>query len=265
MNLNALKWRQAVIEVRYPTTYRAFDHAGELADQIIQAMPNWEMKQATPNALELVRPMYGLSAFVGVDTVRVAQVQTDEYYDLEELKHFTADYLGIVGAALSIYRVNEFTRIGYRTMHNYALGTQDEATRAWAELPFFKVTLPKEAPEESKPGAVVLNLRVGDDLGLRFEVSNLAVEVGLGGRQIDWTHRKIYRLPSEQQQRKAEFDAMKMAERKFKFLPKFGLEVDLDWFREDWAKAKPEDVGKFITECDAQRAKLIPLLLGVRK
>ena len=263
MNLSALKWRQVVIEVRYPTTYRAFDHAGELVDQITQAMTNWELNQATPTALELIRPAYGLSAFIGVDTARVTQVQTDEYFDLEDVKHFKADYSGIIGPAMNIYRVTELARIGYRAMHSYALSSEGEASAAWTALPFFKLDLPVGAPAESKPGAVVLNLQADGDIGLRFEVSNLAVEVGIGARKIDWAHQKIYKLPSAQ--RKAKFDVMRMAERKFSFLPRFGLEVDMDWFREDWPSVKPEDVDKFIAGCDARREKLLPLLLGDRK
>lgn len=263
MNLGGLHLHQVVVEIRYPATYRGFDHAGELVDQILQAMPNWELAQANPSAFDLSRPAYGLSAHVATNVARVTQTQTEEYFNLEDGKRFFDDYLNILAPVLTVYRVKEFSRIGYRRMLNYGTATPEAALEEWRSLPFVKLDLPDGAPDEYQAGAVAFNLQVSDDLRLLLQASNIEVDANMAGTQLSWSHKKVYRLPSSQ--RRAGLDALMMAEKKLQFLPRHGLQMDLDWSREDWENAQPEDIAKFVALCDKKRDELLPLLLEKRR
>lgn len=264
MDLQALKLHQAVIEVRYPSAYRAFDHAGEVAEQVTSARPDWVLTGANPASLTFARNSLGLTAVIGVNSTTITQVQSDDYFDLEDGKHFSSDYEEILSAAFENYRVNEFLRLGYRTIYNVALSDRDQALAEWNRLPFVKFKLPEKYASHDRPGGVALFLNIDDDTTLRFEVQNLDLEINVGGAKINWARKRVYKLPSEQRQRKKQLEALVFAERKYKHLPGFGLQIDLDWAREDVLGAKVSDVKEFVAKCDARRKEVLHGLLEVK-
>jgi hypothetical protein len=264
MRADQLRLHQVIVELRYPATYRCFDHAGEVADQILDAMPDWELTEASPTGLGFARLGRGIRATVGPQFARVAQVQSEDFFDLEEGDSFYTDYLGVLRPALALYRVSFLTRIGYRTMHTYPTSTPEAALDEWRALPFVKFNAPGDAPTDYKAGDVVLNLEVSSDLHLRFAVSNLEMEVSVGPTRIAWPEKMIYKLPPEK--RKPALEALVAAEKKFAYLPQFGLQVDLDWSRRDFPALRPDDeVARFVDDCRCRRGKILGSFLGARR
>jgi hypothetical protein len=259
MRPDALIWHQIVIEVRYPLTFRALDHAGEVADEIIGSMPNWVVTKVNPTEMELGRPAFGLSAQIGISASHVRQVQTIENFDLKDCKGFREDYAGILAPALSIYRVKEFSRIGFRNIFCCKAKDAEEALRMWKNLPFLELKIPESLGAQSKPGSVTVNLDIDQDLKLRFHVENIELEVGVDGMKINWSNKKIHQLPSEK--RKDALDARRNAEKRMNMLPEFGLYVDLDWHREDLLNANIEDIKKFVESCDRRRNDVIERMM----
>jgi len=262
MDLHALKLHQAVLEVRYPPAYRAFDHAGEVAEQVTNVRPDWVLANAYPSGLTFTRNSLGLTAVIGLNATTITQLQSEDYFDLEDGKHFTSDYEEILAAAFSNYRVNEFLRVGYRTIFNFAAADKDHALTIWRQLPFVNFKLPENLSSHEKPGGVCLFLTIDDDLTLRFEVQNLDLEINVGGAKINWAKRRVYKLPAVQ--RKKQLEALVFAEKKYKHLPGFGLQIDLDWSREDILGAKVGDIKDFVTKCDSKRKEVLTALLGVK-
>lgn len=262
MDLHDLKLHQVVLEVRYPPAYRAFDHAGEVAEQVTCFRPDWVMTNANPSGLTFVRNSLGLTAMIGLNSTTLTQVQGEDYFDLEDGKYFNSDFEEILTAAFSNYRVNEILRLGYRTIFNFAVADQEQALSAWRRLPFVNFKLPENLSSQEKPGGACLFLNIDDDTTLRFEVQNLDLEINVGGAKINWAKRRVYKLPSDQ--RKKQLEALVFAEKKYKHLPGFGLQIDLDWSREDILGAKASDVKDFITKCDARRKEILSALLEVK-
>ena len=259
MRIEDLSLHEVVIEVRFPNTFRVFDHAGEVAERIASNMPNWELTKANPVALEFARPAFGLQAIVAINHIRVNQVRTEGYPDIKGAEVFMSDFAKILTPALSIYSVHDFERIGYRRVYHYKERDAVNLMKVWDELPF-KITTPANLPAPSKPGSMVMYFKMENALSLRFALENIGLAATVGSRNIDLNTMRIAGLPKAHALDER-LDVLRETKRRLQFLPRFGISVDLDWYREDVLSVAPEYVEKFIRECDTGT----PLMLGALK
>lgn len=263
MDLSALILHQIVLEVRYPQTYRPFDHAGELAETILDQLPEWTLAKANPASLEFAQLLSSLSATIGMQSAQLTQVQSQDCYDLENGKAFYQALPFILAPALTIYRVSTFTRIGFRVISHIPFQSLEALMKTWDSIPLCKWSLPEGAPKQSIPGTVRLKFILEDNIDLTLAVEGADYNVLLGQTQISVRTQKIHRLAPDKRK-----DAMKLvleAEKRFRFLPKYGLQLDLDWSMEDVNDAKPDECMKFIASCQKKESAILRTLFPETK
>jgi|GEM_PF-6149935 len=261
MDIQALRLHQNVIEVRYPSSFRGFDHAGELTDRLLNLLPSWVLSNANPTELNFVDEKAGLSATIGINSSRVVQLRHAGLQSLNDDVQFRRDYLSVLTAVLSTYRVTELARIGYRRIYHYKEHDARNLLLAWQQLPIY-IVLPDSAPPISTPGDIVVNFDMSDGLFLRFGLQNLQWQGSVGHAVVDLTDSRIVTVPRDQRTRHQSI--LSAAERVSSYIPKHGLVLDLDWNREDIDFTGPDQLEAFIVECDQKEGQIKEMLRGRR-
>lgn len=147
MELNDLKIRQLIFEVRYNDAFLLWDCAGQITKELTKVWPGTVLEEVAPNQQALKSD--SVSVITGINSSRVMLVQPStivQYADqISETLKVWAKFL----------EITEFSRVGTRVIYSRAYDSEESANRAIVELgivnypaaPFFNHKEPPFAAE----------------------------------------------------------------------------------------------------------------------